>query len=113
MAIHTVSLQSLGLALDAQGQIEITGLALDNRHIKAGYLFAALPGSAVHGARFAPAAIDAGAVAVLTDAAGMAENFVVVSAKIVLAPGWWGIFSLATGPVFGGGPAKRGGGTGA
>jgi UDP-N-acetylmuramyl pentapeptide synthase len=42
MAIHTVSLQSLGLALDAQGQIEITGLALDNRHIKAGDLFAAL-----------------------------------------------------------------------
>ena len=43
MAKHTVSLQSLGLALDAQGQIEITGLALDNRHIKAGDLFAALP----------------------------------------------------------------------
>ena len=44
MAKHTVSLQSLGLALDAQGQIEITGLALDNRHVKAGDLFAALPG---------------------------------------------------------------------
>ncbi len=53
MAKHTVSLQSLGLALDAQGQIEITGLVLDNRHVKAGDLFAALPGSAVHGARFA------------------------------------------------------------
>ncbi|NCV11000.1 MAG: UDP-N-acetylmuramoyl-L-alanyl-D-glutamate--2,6-diaminopimelate ligase [Rhodobacteraceae bacterium] len=47
MAIHTVSLQSLGLALDAQGQIEITGLALDNRHIKAGDLFAVDPAKIV------------------------------------------------------------------
>ena len=82
MAKHTVSLQSLGLALDAQGQIEITGLALDNRHIKAGDLFAALPGNAVHGARFAQAAIDAGAVAVLTDAAGMAEISVLILQKL-------------------------------
>ncbi|REJ61574.1 MAG: UDP-N-acetylmuramoyl-L-alanyl-D-glutamate--2,6-diaminopimelate ligase, partial [Proteobacteria bacterium] len=59
MAKHTVSLQSLGLALDAQGQIEITGLALDNRYVKTGDLFAALPGSTVHGARFARAALDA------------------------------------------------------
>lgn len=73
MVKHTVSLQSLGLALDAKRQIEITGLALDNRQIEPGDLFAALPGSAVHGARFAQAAIDAGAVAILTDEAGLAE----------------------------------------
>ena len=73
MAKHTVSLQSLGLALNTQGQIEITGLALDNRQISPGDLFAALPGSAVHGARFAQSAIDAGAVVILTDEAGLAE----------------------------------------
>jgi hypothetical protein len=46
MAKHTVSLQSLGLALNTQGQIEITGLALDNRQINPGiYLphFRAVP----------------------------------------------------------------------
>lgn len=104
MAIHTVSLQSLGLALDAQGQIEITGLALDNRHIKAGDLFAALPGSAVHGARFAPAAIDAGAVAVLTDAAGMAEISGVDPAKIVIAHDVRASFARAAALFYGGQP---------
>lgn len=102
MAIHTVSLQSLGLALDAQGQIEITGLALDNRHIKAGDLFAALPGSAVHGARFAPAAIDAGAVAVLTDAAGMTEISDVDPAKIVIAHDVRAAFARAAALFYGG-----------
>ena len=104
MAKHTVSLQSLGLALDAQGQIEITGLALDNRHIKAGDLFAALPGSAVHGARFAPAAIDAGAVAVLTDAAGVAEISGVDPAKIVIAHDVRASFARAAALFYGGQP---------
>ena len=104
MAKHTVSLQSLGLALDAQGQIEITGLALDNRHIKAGDLFAALPGSAVHGARFAQAAIDAGAVAVLTDAAGLTEISGVDPAKIVIAHDVRASFARAAALFYGGQP---------
>lgn len=104
MAKHAVSLQSLGLALDAQGQIEITGLSMDNRHIKAGDLFAALPGSAVHGARFAKAAIDAGAVAVLTDAAGMAEILGVDPAKIVIAHDVRASFARAAALFYGGQP---------
>jgi len=104
MAKHTVTLQSLGLALDAQGQIEITGLALDNRHVKAGDLFAALPGNAVHGARFAQAAIDAGAVAVLTDAAGMAEISGIDPAKIVMAHDVRASFARAAALFYGGQP---------
>ena len=104
MAIHTVSLQSLGLALDAQGQIEITGLALDNRNIKSGDLFAALPGSAVHGARFAQAAMDAGAVAVLTDTAGMAEISGVDPKKIVIADDVRASFARAAALFYGGQP---------
>lgn len=38
--------------------------------MRAGMLFAALPGTATHGARFIPAALDQGAVAILTDAEG-------------------------------------------
>jgi UDP-N-acetylmuramoyl-L-alanyl-D-glutamate--2,6-diaminopimelate ligase len=104
MAKHTVSLQSLGLALNAQGQIEITGLALDNRQINPGDIFAALPGSAVHGARFAQSAIDAGAVAILTDEAGLAEISGIDPSKIVIARDVRASFARAAALFYGGQP---------
>jgi UDP-N-acetylmuramoyl-L-alanyl-D-glutamate--2,6-diaminopimelate ligase len=52
------------------GSVHVTGLTLNSRLVGPGDLYAALPGSRVHGAEFAPAAVDSGAVAVLTDAAG-------------------------------------------
>ena len=104
MAKHTVSLQSLGLALNTQGQIEITGLALDNRQINPGDLFAALPGSAVHGARFARSAIDAGAVAILTDEAGLAEISGIDPSKIVIARDVRASFARAAALFYGGQP---------
>ena len=104
MAKHTVSLQSLGLALNAQGQIEITGLALDNRQINPGDIFAALPGSAVHGARFAQSAIDAGAVAILTDEAGLAEISGIDPSKIVIAHDVRASFARAAALFYGGQP---------
>lgn len=45
--------------------IEISGLSADSRQIGPGMLFAALPGSQVDGARFAPDAVRQGASAVL------------------------------------------------
>ncbi len=48
----------------------VTGVALDSRRVQPGDLYAALPGTAVHGARFTTDAAAAGAVAVLTDPAG-------------------------------------------
>ena len=104
MAKHTVSLQSLGLALNTQGQIEITGLALDNRQINPGDLFAALPGSAVHGARFAQSAIEAGAVAILTDEAGLAEILGIDPSKIVIAHDVRASFARAAALFYGGQP---------
>jgi UDP-N-acetylmuramoyl-L-alanyl-D-glutamate--2,6-diaminopimelate ligase len=50
---------------DRAQDIEVLGLALDSRNVKPGGLFAALPGSKLDGAAFAPAAVRAGAVAVL------------------------------------------------
>ena len=44
---------------------EITGVTADSRRVRPGFLFAALPGSAVDGRRFVPAALDAGAAAIL------------------------------------------------
>ena len=51
---------------------EITGLAVDSREVRPGHIFAALPGSRMHGADFMPYALRMGAAAVLTDAAGLA-----------------------------------------
>ena len=61
-------LQDLGFTTDSD--VKITGISLDNRKITAGDLFAALPGTVHHGANYAADAVQAGAVAVLTDPAG-------------------------------------------
>jgi UDP-N-acetylmuramoyl-L-alanyl-D-glutamate--2,6-diaminopimelate ligase len=50
----------------------ITGVSLRSDAVRPGDVFAARPGSTAHGATFAAAAARAGAVAVLTDQAGLA-----------------------------------------
>ncbi len=52
------------------GDAEATGLSLSSQRIQPGDVYAALPGARAHGIDFAPAAIRAGAVAILTDPAG-------------------------------------------
>ncbi len=62
---------ALPIGLDASAaEQQVTGVCLDSRAIQPGDLYAALPGHVTHGARFAEAAVRAGAVAVLTDEAG-------------------------------------------
>ncbi len=60
------------LALRAQGGRDpgITGIAVDSREVKDGFLFAALPGTRVHGGEFIQYALRMGAAAILTDAVG-------------------------------------------
>jgi UDP-N-acetylmuramoyl-L-alanyl-D-glutamate--2,6-diaminopimelate ligase len=53
--------------------VRITGVTLRAQDVQPGDLFAALPGASTHGARYYHDALDGGAVAVLTDAAGLAE----------------------------------------
>ena len=48
-----------------EGAVDVRDLALDSRRLKAGALFAALPGSKVDGRDFVPAAVKAGTVAIL------------------------------------------------
>jgi UDP-N-acetylmuramoyl-L-alanyl-D-glutamate--2,6-diaminopimelate ligase len=50
---------------EGAGTIDIAGLSADSRAVDRGYLFAALPGSATDGARFAADAVGRGAVAIL------------------------------------------------
>ncbi|MCW2598370.1 MAG: UDP-N-acetylmuramyl-tripeptide synthetase [Frankiales bacterium] len=62
--------------LHVQGQLEgvlVTGCTHDSRAVRPDDLYAALPGTHVHGAAFASEAVTAGAVAVLTDPAGAAQ----------------------------------------
>lgn len=66
----TKTLSDLGLTALNLAQVEVSGIALDSRKVKEGFLFAALPGTAVHGAAFIPQVIEAGASAILTDKAG-------------------------------------------
>ena len=47
------------------GEVEINGLSADSRKIKPGFLFVAIPGTVADGATFIPAALKAGASAVL------------------------------------------------
>lgn len=50
----------------------VTGVTLDSRRVRPGDLYVGLPGASTHGARFAGDAARAGAIALLTDAAGAA-----------------------------------------
>lgn len=65
-------LSLLGLRGEKARDPLISGLAVDSRQVKSGYLFAALPGSLAHGAEFISYALRQGAVAVLTDPEGAA-----------------------------------------
>ena len=66
------SLAELGLTAQGGREAQITGLAVDSRDVKPGYLFAALPGAKVHGGEFIQYALRMDAAAILTDAAGAA-----------------------------------------
>ena len=59
---------------DGAGAIDIRGISADSRTVGPGFLFAALPGTATDGARFAGEAVGRGAVAVLAGADARVEG---------------------------------------
>ena len=70
MTGRAIRLSDLGLTARSERDPALSGLTADSRAVRAGMLFAALPGSAVHGAAFIAAALEQGATAILTDADG-------------------------------------------
>ena len=66
------SLNALGLVAANGANPELSGIAVDSREVRKGFLFAAMPGVKVHGASFVKTALELGAVAILTDAEGAA-----------------------------------------
>jgi UDP-N-acetylmuramoyl-L-alanyl-D-glutamate--2,6-diaminopimelate ligase len=71
---------------DAVSEVRVTGVTLRAQDAEAGDLFAALAGAAAHGGRYAGAALDRGAVAVLTDPAGLARLPVVMPVPVLVHP---------------------------
>lgn len=57
----------------AMSNVKVSGVTLRGQNAQPGDLFAALPGTSSHGGRYAADAVAQGAVAVLTDAAGVAQ----------------------------------------
>ena len=67
------TLGDLGLtAVKGNGHTRVSAIVLDSRHVKPGSLFAALPGSVLHGGTFIDPALRMGASAILTDREGAA-----------------------------------------
>ena len=84
----TKSLAALGLTAQGGAEAQITGLAVDSREVRPGYLFAALPGTNVHGGEFIQYALRMKAGAILTDREGarIAQEFLADSEiPVVLA----------------------------
>ncbi|MFK7868930.1 MAG: UDP-N-acetylmuramoyl-L-alanyl-D-glutamate--2,6-diaminopimelate ligase [Roseobacter sp.] len=64
------TLSDLGLTARSGRNPVVTGIAVDSRDVQAGCLFAAMPGTNLHGAVYIEQALDAGATSVLTDVQG-------------------------------------------
>lgn len=75
--VQPVSLVELAMRFDLRWVSEpqdasLTGISMNTNDLRSGDLFVAMPGLKSHGAKFAPAAITAGAAAIVTDSAGAA-----------------------------------------
>jgi UDP-N-acetylmuramoyl-L-alanyl-D-glutamate--2,6-diaminopimelate ligase len=85
--------------------VQLTGAGLDSRQVRPGDLYAALPGSRAHGARFAQQAVAAGAAAVLTDPAG-ADLAAGCAAPVLVVPDPRAVLGEVSALVYGR-PAQR------
>jgi UDP-N-acetylmuramoyl-L-alanyl-D-glutamate--2,6-diaminopimelate ligase len=89
-----------GGGADAYAQVTVTGITHDSRHVVPGDLYAALPGSSVHGADFAHQAAAAGAVAILTDPAGR-ERAARTGLPVIVTPDPRAVLGAAAAWVYG------------
>lgn len=71
----------LGALIGSQDQTPVTGFAIDHRKVAPGNIFGAFRGSAVNGEDFIPAAISAGAIAIVASPDAKVEGAVHVAHK--------------------------------
>lgn len=68
-----------GVAALEKTSVDVSGVCLDSRLLVAGDVYLAMAGGTTHGLQFARVALDNGAVAVVTDDAGLAEHQALLS----------------------------------
>jgi UDP-N-acetylmuramoyl-L-alanyl-D-glutamate--2,6-diaminopimelate ligase len=66
----TALVTHFNLAFEHAGEAQILGISMNTADLRPGDLFVAMPGLKTHGANFASRAIELGAAAIVTDAAG-------------------------------------------
>ena len=76
-------LRIIEAAAPQANEATISGITLDSRDVRPGDLYVGMPGAKQHGASFGAQAVDNGAVAIVTDAAG-AEKLVGVSVPVLV-----------------------------
>ncbi|MDQ3734418.1 MAG: UDP-N-acetylmuramoyl-L-alanyl-D-glutamate--2,6-diaminopimelate ligase [Actinomycetota bacterium] len=97
----------LGTPLDAPAeQIDVFGVTLMSSDVRPGDLFSALPGANTHGIRFAAAAVQAGAVAILTDPQGAAARAVPSGTPVLVVPDPRAVLGRVCAVVYGD-PSRR------
>jgi UDP-N-acetylmuramoyl-L-alanyl-D-glutamate--2,6-diaminopimelate ligase len=73
--VAAVSLKAIAAKFQLSGDVDaealVTGISMNTGDLRPGDLFVAMPGLKTHGARFVGEALDQGAPAVITDAAGV------------------------------------------
>ena len=74
-------IERAGLAAKVASDVQATGFAIDNRKVAPGTVFGAFQGSRVNGEDFIPAAIDAGAVAVVARSEAAVEGAIHIAAE--------------------------------
>lgn len=68
--VRAADLSIPGARWEGPTDVRVTGICLDSRSVQPGDLYCALPGARAHGADFTAQAVQRGAAAALTDAAG-------------------------------------------
>lgn len=91
---------AVGVPLHVGTESAVRGITHDSRTVRAGDLYAALPGHTSHGARFAAEAVAAGAVAVLTDVSGV-EACASLGVPLLVVPDARAVLGAASAEVYG------------
>lgn len=68
------TIDAYGVAVLEKTSVEVSGVCLDSRLLVAGDLYLAMAGATTHGLQFAQAALNNGAIAVVTDEIGLSDH---------------------------------------
>jgi UDP-N-acetylmuramoyl-L-alanyl-D-glutamate--2,6-diaminopimelate ligase len=98
LADQVGAVQAVGAAVP---ELRITGVTLRGQDAQPGDLFAAMPGASSHGGRYVGDAVAGGAVAVLTDAAGVTEMGARVAVPVLVHPSPRSVLGKLAATVYG------------